>query len=38
MLKWSILPLSFGKFFSLATSHFSISKGKFYLDFTKIQI
>jgi len=26
MLKWSILPLSFGKFFSLATSHFSISK------------
>jgi solute carrier family 35 protein E1 len=26
MLKWTIIPLSFGKFFSLATSHFSISK------------
>ena len=38
MLKWSILPLSFGKFFSLATSHFSISKGTVYLDFTRIQI
>lgn len=25
-LKWTILPLSFGKFFSLAASHFSISK------------